>query len=204
MVIGFFVLVLRVGWHMLEYYVAAAEWRRFKPDPFPILQGRENRRMRTVLAAATLGVAAGALSLVALQALGVQVSDAVKDIQRLFPRAANAPLAVRLPVFLCAFSALAVVEELAFRGVLLGWLLRVGRPRGGYAVCAIVLVSLLWALLHIPNTNAPLLKCGQIFVFGLLLGELARRWSVEAAIAAHVALNLSVVILGLTLYGVQS
>jgi membrane protease YdiL (CAAX protease family) len=200
MILGGLLVLLRVGWYMLEYYAAAAEWRHFKPDPFPILQGREDRRFGTLFAALGFGLMAGILSIVAIKALGVDVGEGIKHLQQLFPRAMGAPLAVRLPVFVLAACALAVAEELAFRGVLLGWLLRIGRPRGAYAVLMIALVSLLWALLHIPNTNAPVLKCGQIFVIGLFLGEFARRWSVEAAMAGHLALNATVVALALIVY----
>jgi len=200
MVIGGLIVLLRVGWYMLEYYVAAAEWRRFKPDPFPILQGRDNRRVGTLFGAAVFGLVAGAVSMVTLEALGVDVGEGIKNMQRLFPHAMQSPLAMRLPVFLLAVSAMAIAEELAFRGVLLGWLLRIGRRRGPYAAFAMVVVSLLWALLHIPNTNAPLLKCAQVFLIGLCLCEFARRWSVEAAIAGHVALNVSAVLLGILVY----
>ncbi len=200
MILGVLLVVLRVGWYMLEYHAAAAEWRHFKPDPFPILQGREDRRLGALFAAVAFGLVGGVLSIVAIKALGVDVGEGIKHLQQLFPRAMGAPLAVRLPVFVMAAGALAVAEELAFRGVLLGWLLRIGRRRGAYAVLMIALVSLLWALLHIPNTNAPLLKCGQIFVIGLFLGEFARRWSVEAAMAGHLALNATVVALALVVY----
>ncbi|MFO7958182.1 MAG: CPBP family intramembrane glutamic endopeptidase [Candidatus Brocadiia bacterium] len=200
MALGGLVLIVRIGWYMLEYYVAAAEWRHFKPDPFPILQGRENRRVGTLFGAAIFGLVTGGLSTAALEALGVDVSDSIRMAQRLFPLADQVSPTIRIPILLLAMSGMAIAEELAFRGVLLGWLLRVGHRRGAYAVFAMVVVSLIWALLHIPNTNAPLLKCGQIFLIGLCLCEFARRWSVEAAIAGHVALNAAAVILGLIVY----
>jgi len=57
-----------------------------------------------------------------------------------------------------------------------------------------VIITLTWALPHFPNTDAPLVKVTQVFLFGLILAEIARRDSVRSAIAAHVGLNLTSVI----------
>ncbi len=105
-----------------------------------------------------------------------------------------------MPIAALAITAVALGEELTYRGVLFGWLQRLfGREgRAGVAMAA-VLTSLVWAAAHIPNTDAPLVKCAQIFVLGLFFCWFARKWCLEAAIAAHAALNLSALFVGLAM-----
>ena len=84
----------------------------------------------------------------------------------------------------------AVTEELLFRGLVQGWLTRwLGGSRRA-VVLAVGVSAALWALAHWGNTDHPGLKLLQIFLVGLGLGALARRYSVEASIVAHAAFNL--------------
>lgn len=76
-----------------------------------------------------------------------------------------------------------VVEEVLFRGLLLGGL---GRSRLGYAG-AVVLASLAWTLVH---WQYDLFDLGAVFAFGLVLGT--ARWhtgSLPLAIGLHAAVN---------------
>src|SRR5690606_29072618 len=84
----------------------------------------------------------------------------------------------------------AVFEELEFRGVLFGFLLRAVGTATGAVLLAHAVVGGMFALMHLPNTDSPLVKCGQMFVLAVLCGELARRRSVAAAIACHVGMNV--------------
>ncbi len=85
--------------------------------------------------------------------------------------------------------------------MLFGGLLRLLRGAGrlGPAIAAAA-TSLVWAAAHAPNTDAPAVKCAQIFVLGLFFCWFARRWCLEAAVAAHVALNLAALFVGLAVH----
>jgi hypothetical protein len=50
--------------------------------------------------------------------------------------------------------------------------------------------------MHVLNTDNPTFKIAQIFIFGTILAEFARRWSLESAIAAHLSLNVTALVLG--------
>ncbi|MFH1468609.1 MAG: CPBP family intramembrane glutamic endopeptidase, partial [Pseudomonadota bacterium] len=115
----------------------------------------------------------------------------------LAPRAATCPGRAAQPwasqtlLRLAMGGAAAVTEEVAFRGLLLGFLLAtLGRRRWGPAAAGLV-TALVWAAMHLGMTDAPLLKAGQITLVGLLLAELTRRWGLGAAVATHLGLNLA-------------
>ena len=63
-------------------------------------------------------------------------------------------------------------------------------------VLATIATCLVWALFHLGNTDSPLVKITQIFLIGLALTEMARRMGLEAALAAHISLNLCSVVFG--------
>lgn len=203
MVIGLMILVMKVGWHMVVYCAAAAEWERLSRGGFPLLQRRGPAPWRGMIVAAVLGIMGGGLSTAVFVALDVERSQVLEMLQRLFPGADAAPALVRLPVALLAFTVPAIVEELVFRGAVLGFFLRAARGRRGLVVAAFVVVSLLWAAIHLMNTAAPLVKCTQIFVIGLAFCELARRWCVEAAIVGHISLNVTAAVLAFVIPGVM-
>ena len=190
--LGIGLYVLRIGWYIIIYYVAASEWRRVDPGASPLLQGAERARTAPLVGGLALGVVAGVASTVALKALDADISAPFKKMMVIFPGAESASFATRVPIVLVTLVTFAVIEELLFRGVMFGFLLRVcGRGRLPVLFSAIA-VSFVWAILHMQNTNAPLVQCTQIFVVGLVLCWLARKGNVESAIAAHVGLNLTV------------
>jgi len=186
-----FLFLLQCAWNLVAYVVAAAEWDRAGRQAFPLL-ARARPDARPYVLMACFGVFVGLASCVTFHAYGVDVGESVKQMQRLFPGMDNVAYAIQIPVWMLAFIAPAVLEEVVYRGVLLGFLLRVLRR----PLVPVVLTAFLWALLHLGNTDAPGLKCLQIFVTGLVLGAAARRYSVEAAIAGHVGLNLTAVLAG--------
>lgn len=191
--------VLRIGWYMIIYYVAASEWGRLEPDAFPLLRRTGRARAAPLVGALALGVAGGLASAVVLKALNVDISEPLKNITVMFPGAQSASLAVRVPVVLVTVVTIAVTEELLFRGVMFGFLLRVcGRGRLSMVFSSIV-VSFIWAILHMQNTDAPLVKCTQVFIIGLVLCWLARKGNIESAMAAHVGLNLAAAVAALAM-----
>jgi len=195
--IGFCILVLRIGWHMVLYYVAAAEWSSSGRAGFPLLEGGGDIRWRGMAGAAAFGVGAAVVSTVIFLMLGVEESEPLQRMGEMLRGVGEVSPAIRIPIVLLAISVPAIVEELAYRGVLLGFLVRHSGGRRGAIVASVVGVSLLWALIHLMNTDAPLVKLSQIFVVGVVLCEFARRVSVEAAIAGHLGLNLAAGMLAL-------
>ena len=177
---------------MVVYHVAAAEWEKVRPDAFPLLAKTGKAPWRWVLGASAFGAAAGALSVVIFVAMGVEEGEEIKELLKLFPDAEEASLWLKVPVVVLAISAPAIAEELTFRGGILGFLLRLSGNNRLAVAGSIIAVSLVWSLIHIPNTDAPLMKCAQIFIIGIAFAEFARRSCIEAAIAGHLALNLAV------------
>ena len=93
--------------------------------------------------------------------------------------------------------AAAIMEEILFRGLLQTWLVRIFGPGPASVAAAIVLTSLVWAIAHAANATPMLPKLLQVFVLGLLLGALVRRYDVEACIVAHATLNVVAVLVHL-------
>ncbi len=199
LVVGFTVSVLSIPWHMLVYHAAAEQWDPLRPQPFPLLQRTGRTPWRAIGGAAAFGVAAGVVSAVIFKLLGVGLPDALKRYGALQASTGNASLAVRLPIAALAVVAVALAEELTYRGVLFGWLQRGLKGRSGM-VAAAVITSGVWAAAHLPNTDAPSVKCAQIFVLGLFFCWFARRWCLEAAIAAHACLNVAALLMGAAIF----
>ncbi len=189
--LGVVVGVGKIGWWLVVYVAAAGLWHRIHPAPLALVEGRGRRPIGAVVGALGFGVAAGVVSMAVFMWLGVSESQAVKMQTTMMAGVEALPPAVRMPAYLLAFVSVAIAEELTFRGVLLGalfrWLGRWGWP----AAAAIVGVALLWAVMHVQNTDQPFVKIGQIFVVGVVLGEMARRWGLETAVAGHVGLNVT-------------
>ena len=83
----------------------------------------------------------------------------MKGWEKLFPGMENANgllVIIALAGFVCSA---AIVEEFIFRGIILGWLLRLKCYKTLWAWVFIAAVAFLWALLHTyPNTNRPMVK----------------------------------------------
>ncbi len=176
------------GLVMLACVAAAGEWGRLRPRPFPLLMRTGEKVWLKNLAAAGIGVAGAAVSLVLVRVLHVGASDVLKE---LFPEstASVVPPGVEIPLTLAFVVSAALAEEIIFRGAILGFLFRVSRSNTAAILASIFSVSLAWALLHYPNTDSPAFKIAQVFVLGVILAEVTRRWSLESAVVLHATFN---------------
>lgn len=103
-----------------------------------------------------------------------------------------------LPLVLPAVLIAPPLEELAFRGYLLGrlrgrlefWLGGFASGRAWSAALAILITSILWALPHVNVTVPEWVKWGQIFGIGLMLGLARLRLGLEACVLIHLAVNI--------------
>lgn len=181
---------IRMLWYTAVCCVAVEEWRRLRPS-WPLLGDALVARCRPMGLALALGLAAGAISTLVFHLQAVDAGRALQQLAEYFPGLAEASPGMRVLVALPLGVYAALVEELVFRGALLGFLLRVGRERRWVVAAALVLTSITWALLHLSVTDAPGLKLLQIFLVGLGLAAITRKWGLEAAILAHLGLNLA-------------
>ena len=182
----------RVIWYTVITCVVVAEWQRLRPDAPLLGQALLARaRARPLALALGMGLLAGALSAWIFDLIQVDMGQAIELLQEYFPGLAESSAGTRVLVALPLGVYAALVEELVFRGALLGFLLRVGRERRWVVLASSVVTSLTWALLHLSVTDMPLVKLTQIFLIGLGLAAIARRWGIEAAILAHLGLNLA-------------
>ena len=201
LVIGAGIAVLKIGWHMLVYCAAAGEWGRLGSVSFPLLERSGKVPWKPITGAAIFGLAAGVVSMFVFRALGVEESEFFrKALAKMFPGLESVNAAVRFGMVLLWAMAAALTEELTYRGVLSGFLLRLRPGSRAMEAVASLVPSLLWAALHVQNTDSPFIKCVQIFILGLVFFEFAKRWCIEAAIAAHVGLNVAAIVLGFALY----
>ncbi|MEO0586057.1 MAG: type II CAAX endopeptidase family protein [Planctomycetota bacterium] len=141
------------------------------------------------------GAIASIVSVAGLLWFEVGEGEAIEQIGQMFTGVEGAPWWVLGPSLASMVAVYAVTEEITYRGLLLPALWRLfGRGEWAFWI-ATALVSLAWALMHVPNTDRPDLKILQIFVLGLGLGWLTRRYGLQSAIAAHVGLNVAAVVL---------
>ncbi len=190
-------VVIKSGWYVLVFAAGVGEWDRAGLPGYALLMRGDRRTWSGIGLGAVFGTFAGVVSTVVLIWLDIGMGPMLSGYMAMFPGLEDLAWPVALLLFSVMVLGPAITEELTFRGLILGFLLRVCGRRQGLVVLSIVSVSLLWALLHIPNTDMPIAKCLQIFLIGLVLGELARRRSVESAIAGHVMLNLVAVVMSL-------
>jgi len=179
------------------YVGARAEWARCESQ-------RRILRLpgaRGIALGAGSGVAFGFLTSLLFYATGVGLSRLLEQMTASYPGIDEAPLSAVMFVSLLFAGVAAVQEELVYRGATQGLMTRLlGGTRAG-VIGVNLLIALLFAAAHLLNTDAPLLKFGQIFVFGLLLAWLAHRFSLSSAIAAHLGLNLTVTPIELLVLG---
>lgn len=187
-------LLLSAAHLVLEVAVADMAVPGRRPFPFASKGGR---RFAGWTLGALVGIVGAVVSAVILYRLHVRQGEAIDIMFRMLPKLREySSLRISL-LFLPTALAAAVAEEVLYRGVLQAWLIRwLGATRSGVAV-GIAVTSFLWALPHIPNTDSVVAKLTQVFILGLLFGWLARRYSVEASMVAHLCLNLSSVIVWL-------
>ncbi|UCD29426.1 MAG: CPBP family intramembrane metalloprotease [Planctomycetota bacterium] len=194
--VGFFILIIRIGWHMILYFVAAAEWEQAGSTVFAMEQAQRGLPRREMIEAFSFGICAAVLTYAVFIPLGVQEGPIFAKFRDFFPAADSASLLVTIPIVTLFVTAFAISEELVFRGGILGLVVRRTGENRVIRYIAISAISLLWALAHIPNTSVPEVKVVQVFIIGLILAEIARRSCIQSAIAAHIGLNLGSV--GLT------
>lgn len=162
---------------------------------FPVLY-RELYDKRVLVVSTLAGVLVGLVSTVAFHHLGIGMGSLMDLAAQLTPDLDREAAWFNWGIVLPAVCAAAIGEELLFRGAVQRWLTRWFKSPWP----SIVVTSAFWALLHAPNTDAPLLKLGQIFLLGLALGALAHRHGVESTVLAHVGLNIGATALELGLY----
>ena len=164
-----------------------------EPHPFPFLC-RRPERLRGIALSAALGCILGVLSALLFLYLRVDPGEFLRKAQQMLPGVDFDAPAYILGISLPALLSAAIAEELLFRGIIQRWLERKlgGTESSGWA--AVALTSALWAAAHVGNVEQVGLKLGQIFILGLFFGTLARKFSVEASMGAHVMLNLMVIL----------
>lgn len=191
-ILGIGLLFVKIGWHMMIYSVAAAEWSKIRANAFQIFRPAGPISWRPIAGAAIFGVAAAIVSLLVFDYLGVKETDPGLFLKE-FTKGIKGP--VGLAVLILALMVPSVMEELAYRGVLLGFLLRLSKDNRILIAGSTVLVALFWSIGHIYNTDTPSIKCLQIFIIGIVLSEFVRRSSIESAIIGHVCLNTTCVVI---------
>jgi membrane protease YdiL (CAAX protease family) len=198
LVVSMGVLVLKIGWRGLIYVVAAAEWGRVRPeDGLHRVSVERLRCRRPLLWPLLFGAAVGAFSTFLFHFLGVGLGDTMSLSPQISAQLQRFSLAVRLLISVLFMANAAVLEEVMFRGAIQGFLLRVTRGTRSGIVLSNLLATVIWTMLHLLNTNAPAVKFSQIAFLGLVFGELARRWGLNSAIAAHLGLNLASILAAL-------
>jgi membrane protease YdiL (CAAX protease family) len=116
------------------------------------------------------------------------------------PSLADRPLTVLVPLIVAVVVMAPIVEELAFRGVML----RIFMRRWGFAVAAAI-TSLLFGLLHFEQAGGPSASAVlaiTLAVFGYLQATLVRRTArLAPAMLVHALNNATVVLFALHLHG---
>lgn len=188
----FGIALLGIGYTPLQMGVASLARER---AAFPWLVGGEQPRNGLGLAA-LVGVVAGSFSLLASGFVEMGSSELMKAGLDTFLGGGWRSAWVTTGGWLCTLVAYATSEEILFRGLVQKWLERwLGATRVA-ALLAVGLASLLWGMAHFANTTSPWLKLAQTFPVGLAFGWFARRYCVEASIAAHVAMNVTLLVCG--------
>ena len=204
-VVGVLVLLLMMVWWMFLYGGGAVYWKESYEGGYVILdrkmllgRGRCGAWGKVFLSLG-IGLIYGLLSCWVFEKIGVNVNENMLGNVVLEGQGGEegAGWLIALVLF-STFTSAALVEEMSFRGMLLPWFARVlgwKEGKGLGFVLSTLLVSLLWAVIHWPNTNMPVVKVVQIFLIGLVFCVFARKWGMESAIAGHVGLNWSAVLL---------
>ena len=193
-VLGVLFQVVKVVWHALLYTVALAEWHKVGNGGPLGGRLRVPFAWRELVCPFAIGVFIAAVSVIAFTLLGIEEGDAFLALRQLFPGATEASAWVTFPTVLLLAVTLAVSEELMYRGGTMAWLMRKWRhPVARWA--GVLVITLIWALAHVPNTDAPWVKITQMTIIGIVLAEVVRRGSLRDAIAVHVGLNAASVVI---------
>ncbi len=181
---------------MFHYVIAAAEWDGLRPRPFPVFMKTGEKAWGRIGIAALVGAGAAVVSMILGKILKVGAGDILRIQEDLLVNFKALPELLQLVLMLLYVISAAVSEELLYRGALFGFLCRISKNRMSWLLASIFAVSLLWAFMHVLNTDNPAFKLAQVFILGTVFAEFARRWSLESAMAAHISLNVTAVMLG--------
>lgn len=191
MVLGAVIQVLKIGWHMVLVVVAVVEWQRVRRGAPTGSLASSWTSWKNVAGAFAFGTLAASVSLIVFMLLNIQEGRSIIALRDFFPTAAESSAWITMPVLMLVLIAFAVSEELVFRGGMLAWVVGRTRNRVVLRYLGVTAITLMWALAHIPNTNAPVAKVTQMFVIGIAFAEIARRDGVWSAVAAHIGLNVA-------------
>jgi membrane protease YdiL (CAAX protease family) len=193
LVMAVFAKLFAAGWDMVVYVVAAGEAEHLPTRGLVFFRRDGVPQWKPLAGALLFGVAAGVVSTILGKAVGMDISDALKDWLALFPGLTTLSPLLQVTFYLSMVISPAIFEELEFRGVLQNFFSRLSGNNMAAINASIVVISLLWALMHLENTNLPLLKCTQIFIIGLVFSEFARRYGIGTSLVSHLALNITAV-----------
>lgn len=115
----------------------------------------------------------------------------------------DGPLSQITPVSILILSSAAISEEIIFRLGIQTWLAYLWRSFRFGSYGSILVTTALWCAGHIGMLDPDWVKLVQIFVFGLTLGYLNRRFGVIPCIVTHVVFNIVMSMLGPSLVGVD-
>jgi uncharacterized protein len=174
-----------VPWVALLGWPLYASWRKGRGPVADYGLGLDRATVRAGLKAGVLAVVlASMVGLLTITLSGQEITSAAGEIAR---RIAQEPAALILLILVAVIGA-PIVEEIAFRGLLFGALIKRGVPPW----LTVLLTALAFSLYHLEPERIPLL-----LVTGIVLGEVRRRTGrTSAAIVAHMV-NNSVAALGL-------
>ena len=187
--VGFAFVFLIVGVFHGAIQIGLAQWLAAPRNAYPTLLC-DGRRFAGWGLGAGLGLAAAVVTVPVFHLLGVEAGPLQQLLERLMPAVLEAPAVVRTTIAVFGVTAAAVGEEMIFRGVIQPGLTRLMGGSAAALVTAVLVTSAVWAVGHAANAEPIWVKLVQIFLLGLVFGWLARRHSVEAAIVAHIGLNL--------------
>lgn len=183
--------ILCIGWYMVLYIVSASEWTKTRMFTFMKHIGEKRLPWLHIWCAFAFGVFTGVVSVIVFHLLGVEEGEMFDDANRFFPGMLTSSSIWGLLISIPVLIRIAIVEELVYRGGIFAFLISKARNNRLAIIASLIIVSLTWAVAHIPNTNTPLIKITQVFIIGLFLGEFARRSCIESAMAAHIGINIS-------------
>lgn len=191
--------LVQIVWHALVFSTAQTQWFGVGQCALSWAKGRE-LGCPPLLTPILFGLSASILSVLTFHFLGIQASGTPEEIGQLFSGQLDFPKPLRLLSLLMFVVSTAFAEELIFRGVLLGLVLRLAKQDKRFFWLGNMLVLLLWTVGHIANTPAPMIKMGMVFLMGLALGQFARQGGLGAAMAGHAGLNIGIVLLAIPLF----
>lgn len=186
--LGFGFEFLLMGWYATIYAVGAHLWLKARPVCSYFDIKKTPQYLQPYLVPATIGVAAGILSVVILKATGVESQG--KILNNLANPAVTPALFPGVILMILTLTAAAMAEEITFRGGIIAYLIWKFRNNTFGQAASVAVVSLAWALMHLSNTSSPGIKISQIFLIGILFFEIARRYGLKGSITAHVCFNI--------------